>query len=182
MIRNAERLEFQAIFPVEPPSFSPSPSPRFALGICCEEAVSEPHVTSLVFLPPQVGKPPETRFARKVVTALEVWLRNPRYSFDLPVVLKGTEFQRRVWAKIAAIPCGETLSYAEIAQRLDSSPRAVGGACGANPIPILIPCHRVIAKNGGLTGFAHARTGWMPEIKRWLLAREGVKIRETRHA
>ncbi|MCL2075714.1 MAG: methylated-DNA--[protein]-cysteine S-methyltransferase [Betaproteobacteria bacterium] len=177
MILGADNLEFQAILPVKPLPTS-FPAPAFALGLCCDETL--PAVTCLVFLPSQAEIAPKGRFARTVIQALEEWLHNPCYVFDLPTILQGTQFQRRVWAEIAAIPCGETTSYAQIAENLGSAPRAVGGACGANPVPIIIPCHRVIGKNGGLTGFSHTRTGWMPEIKRWLLAREGINIREAR--
>jgi methylated-DNA-[protein]-cysteine S-methyltransferase len=68
--------------------------------------------------------------------------------FDLPLAPAGTPFQHRVWTAMRAIPHGETVTYGEFARSLGSTPRAVGGACGANPIPIVIPCHRVVAANG----------------------------------
>ncbi|MBT4710649.1 MAG: methylated-DNA--[protein]-cysteine S-methyltransferase [Alphaproteobacteria bacterium] len=73
---------------------------------------------------------------------------------DLPMTPAGTDFQRRVWQAMADIPPGETLTYGDVAQALGSAPRAVGGACGANPIPILIPCHRIVGSNGGLGGYS----------------------------
>ncbi|MDE2583053.1 MAG: methylated-DNA--[protein]-cysteine S-methyltransferase [Rhodospirillales bacterium] len=73
--------------------------------------------------------------------------------FDLPLAPAGSAFQQRVWAALQAIPYGETCRYAEIAARIGSVPRAVGQANGANPIPILIPCHRVVAA-GGLGGYS----------------------------
>jgi len=79
-----------------------------------------------------------------------------------------------VWQTIQTIPSGKTSSYAEIAAQLHSAPRAVGRACGANRIPIVIPCHRVIAKNGGLGGFMNASDGNPLEIKRWLLRHESA--------
>jgi len=179
MRRGVADSGFQAILPVLPLPTS-FPAPAFALGLCCDETL--PAITSLAFLPPQQEMPPKGEFARAVIAALQDWLRDPCYSFDLPMLMEGTEFQERVWAEIAAIPCGRTTSYAQIAQNIGSAPRAVGGACGANPIPIIVPCHRVISKSGKLTGFSHSRTGWMPEIKRWLLAREGVEIEEGRRA
>jgi methylated-DNA-[protein]-cysteine S-methyltransferase len=79
----------------------------------------------------------------------------------------GTPFQRSVWALLKEIPAGETRSYADLARALGSSPRAVGSANGANPISLVIPCHRVIAKDGALCGYAHGL-----ERKRWLLDHE----------
>lgn len=89
--------------------------------------------------------------------------------FDLPLDPAGTEFQRRVWNALCAIPWGHTVSYTEIARRVGrpTATRAVGAANGRNPIAIVIPCHRVIGANGSLTGYG----GGLP-IKRWLLAHE----------
>lgn len=85
----------------------------------------------------------------------------------------GTAFQRRVWSALRKIRPGQTRSYAEVANAIGRprSARAVGGACGANPIPVLIPCHRVVSANGGLGGFS-AGLKW----KRLLLAREGIQL------
>lgn len=70
------------------------------------------------------------------------------HDFDLPLAAAGSPFERRVWAAMQQIPYGQTRSYGELAVIVDSAPRAVGGACGKNPIPIVIPCHRVLARNG----------------------------------
>lgn len=88
--------------------------------------------------------------------------------FSLPLAPRGTDFQHRVWNAMLAIPYGETATYGQIADRLRSSPRAVGGACGRNPIPLVIPCHRVLASTGlgGYSGQGGLRT------KRRLLATE----------
>jgi methylated-DNA-[protein]-cysteine S-methyltransferase len=90
---------------------------------------------------------------------------------DLPVVFHGTDFQRAVWSALRSIPCGETLSYGELARRIGrpSAVRAVGLANGANPVGIVVPCHRVIGSNGTLTGY-----GGGLSRKRWLLAHEGA--------
>lgn len=77
-----------------------------------------------------------------------------RRDFDLPLRPKGTDFQRRVWDAMLNIPYGEVRTYGDLAGDLSSSPRAVGTACGRNPIPILIPCHRVVGKAGALTGYS----------------------------
>lgn len=93
-----------------------------------------------------------------------------RTEFDLPLASEGSEFQRKVWAELHRIPFGQTASYGEVARRLGYEPvisRAVGSANGANPIPILVPCHRVIGSDGKLTGYAGG-----VERKRTLLALE----------
>ena len=89
---------------------------------------------------------------------------------DLPVATGGTEFQRVVWRALRQIPCGDTISYAELARRIGrpAAVRAVGLANGANPISVVVPCHRVIGSDGSLTGY-----GGGIERKRWLLAHEG---------
>jgi len=73
---------------------------------------------------------------------------------DLPLEPPGTAFQKAVWALLTEIPYGKTVTYGDLARRLSSSPRAVGGAVGRNPISILIPCHRVVGADGSLTGYA----------------------------
>nr|WP_281260093.1 methylated-DNA--[protein]-cysteine S-methyltransferase [Kandeliimicrobium roseum] len=90
-------------------------------------------------------------------------------SFDLPLAPRGTDFRRRVWALLSAIPYGETRSYGQIARALGDpgASRAVGAANGANPLPIIVPCHRVIGANGALTGFG----GGLP-VKTFLLEHE----------
>ena len=90
-------------------------------------------------------------------------------SFNLPLAPGGSDFQKRVWAALCAIPPGETRSYADIARTIGSAPRAVGGANGANPIPLFIPCHRVIAADGSLGGYSG---GDGPVTKRYLLDHE----------
>ena len=108
----------------------------------------------------------------EAVRQLQAWLHNPRFVFALPLAPAGTHFQRRVWHAITDIPIGETRGYGEIAKQLGSGPRAVGNACGANPYPIIVPCHRVIAANQGLGGFARQRGGLPLAIKQWLLWHE----------
>jgi methylated-DNA-[protein]-cysteine S-methyltransferase len=74
--------------------------------------------------------------------------------FDLPLAPPGSDYQKRVWRAMAEIPYGETWTYGELARRAETVPRAVGGACGANPIPVILPCHRVVAANGSAGGFS----------------------------
>ena len=102
---------------------------------------------------------------------LESYLQDPKTALDLPLSLHGTAFQQRVWRAMRAIPPGSTLTYGELAQQLDSGPRAVANACGANPIPVVIPCHRVVAHNG-LGGFMQGRVQSSLAIKQWLLSHE----------
>jgi methylated-DNA-[protein]-cysteine S-methyltransferase len=95
-----------------------------------------------------------TQLLRKAQRQLKEYFAGKRREFDLPLAPQGTSFQRRVWEALRRIPYGEQRSYGEIAKALRSSPRAVGQACGQNPIPILIPCHRVVGGQslGGYSG------------------------------
>ena len=101
--------------------------------------------------------------------ALANYFEGKQTTFDLPLDPRGTEFQKSVWRALTEIPFGATATYREIAHRIGKpdAVRAVGAANGANPIPIVIPCHRVIGSNGSLTGFG----GGLP-VKRWLLDHE----------
>ena len=123
---------------------------------------------------------PLNEMAEKVCAQLERYLADPGYRFRLPFEYHGTPFQCRVWREIRAISAGDILTYSDIARRLGTAPRPVGGACGANRIPIVIPCHRVLAAQG-LGGFMHARAGPPIEIKRWLLRHEGALPAVDRH-
>ena len=128
-----------------------------------------------------IGYTPETRallegllktWHHLVAQALEDYFSGKHPHLDgLPLDLKGTPFQLRVWQELLKIPPGVTLSYRDLARRLGrpQAARAVGGACGQNPIPIIVPCHRVIAAHGGLGGYSSGL-----ERKRWLLRHEGV--------
>jgi methylated-DNA-[protein]-cysteine S-methyltransferase len=116
---------------------------------------------------------PINRSAERVCRQIERYLDDPAHPFDLPFDFRGTAFQCRVWREIHAIPPGRTLSYSDVARRLKTAPRPVGGACGANRIPIVIPCHRVLAADG-IGGFMHSRGGYPLEVKRWLLRHEGA--------
>ncbi|MCA3368187.1 MAG: methylated-DNA--[protein]-cysteine S-methyltransferase [Roseomonas sp.] len=110
-----------------------------------------------------------TPLLRKAQDQLQEYFDGKRLRFDLPLAPEGSAFQKRVWAALCDIPAGETRSYADVARVLGSAPRAVGGANGANPIPLFIPCHRVIAANGSLGGYSG---GDGPATKRYLLDHE----------
>jgi methylated-DNA-[protein]-cysteine S-methyltransferase len=105
---------------------------------------------------------------------LAAYFKGDLLAFDLPLELRGTVFQRRCWLALASIPYGQTVSYGEQARRLGLGPdaaRAVGAANGQNPLPIVLPCHRVIGANGSLTGF-----GGGLDVKRQLLELEGALL------
>ena len=126
-------------------------------------------------LAPAIEAPRPEPAARAVLDQLFHYFENPRWSFDLPLEMDGTPFQRRVWRALRRIPPGDTLSYGGLARTLGSSARAVGGACRRNPIPIVVPCHRVVSADG-VGGFMGALGGDPLAIKRWLLAHEGVRL------
>jgi methylated-DNA-[protein]-cysteine S-methyltransferase len=99
------------------------------------------------------------------------YLDGKRKEFSVPVKPKGTEYQKRVWNAALRVPYGETRTYSWIARMAGGSPRSAGNALGANPIPIIIPCHRVISKNGGLGGYSGGL-----RIKEFLLELEGNRL------
>jgi methylated-DNA-[protein]-cysteine S-methyltransferase len=146
-------------------------SPIGPLVVVCDDAA----LTELLL--PKNGEPrhiaPEwqrssTRL-REVRAQLAAYFAGKLLTFDLPLAPRGTEFQRSVWGELLHIPYGDTASYIELARRLGnpSAMRAVGAANGANPIAIIVPCHRVIGANGALVGYG----GGLP-AKRWLLGHE----------
>lgn len=143
-------------------------APGFSLGICCTDDA----VQRISFLPPLPEVAPRTPLASEVVRQLRAYLGDARTLFALPLQAAGTGFQQRVWQQIAQIPVGQTRSYGQLAAALHTAPRAVGQACAANPLPIAVPCHRVLAGNGGLGGFARCRDGLLLQVKSWLLAHE----------
>ena len=115
---------------------------------------------------------------KKAYIQIMQYLQDPSSKFDLPNHIQGTAFQQRVWQAIAAIPVGQTCTYSQLAEKIGSGARAVANACGANNLPLLIPCHRVLAKNG-IGGFMRGQSHGLA-IKKWLLAhelaRKGVHI------
>lgn len=102
---------------------------------------------------PDPGQVPD-RLLAEAKDQLDAYFDGRLKAFDLPLAPAGTAFQRKIWDLMRAIPYGGTLTYGELARRAGSGPRAVGGACGRNPIPIIVPCHRVIAGTGKLTGYS----------------------------
>jgi methylated-DNA-[protein]-cysteine S-methyltransferase len=146
------------------------PAPFGALGV---HLVGEA-LAGLDFLPPDTPlRPNGSPAVHRVAHELEAYYANPGHAWQLVLAPAGTPFRQRVWQVLAAIPAGITRSYGEIAAELGSGPRAVGQAVGDNPIPIVIPCHRVVAAHG-LGGFMHGTAGFPLEVKRWLLHHEGI--------
>lgn len=108
--------------------------------------------------------------AQAVAAQVAAYLDNPHMTWQPIHSSRGTPFQQRVWQAMRAIPVGETWTYSQLAAAVDSGPRAVANACGANPLPLFNPCHRVVASHG-LGGFMQGIEGGL-DIKRWLLAHE----------
>jgi methylated-DNA-[protein]-cysteine S-methyltransferase len=146
-------------------------APFGALGIRCHaDALSE-----IRFLPPGTStSAPRNALAECAAAQLTQWLGDPHIAFDLPLATAGTPFQQRVWAAIARIPVGQLRRYGELSAELGSAARAVGQACGANPFPIIVPCHRVVARHA-MGGFAHANSGFLIETKQWLQRHECLR-------
>ena len=159
----AERAPFQACVR----------TPFATIGI----SASDTHVTGIRYLSPHVPAlaPKKNTVAFLACVEIQAYLDDPRFRFVLPLALSGTRHQLAVWEAMQRIPAGKTRTYGELASAIGSSPRAVGGACGSNPIPIVVPCHRVIAAGGRIGGFMGASAeGFELSIKRWLLEHEGA--------
>ena len=127
-------------------------SPAGNIRICRDDA----GIACLQFTDDEITPIPEDELLQKCVQELDEYFQGMRREFDLPLSLKGTEFQKKVWHALTEIPYGQTVSYQEIASAAGKpgGARAAGGACHRNPVWIIIPCHRVIGKNGSLTGYA----------------------------
>jgi methylated-DNA-[protein]-cysteine S-methyltransferase len=144
------------------------PFPKMNVAI----ATRGDRVSEIRYLPLSAPlKAPSNALAARAAEQLTDYLNNPDTRFDLPLLVEGTEFQRQLWNALCGIPRGKTLTYGELAKRIGAEPRAIGQACGDNRLPIVIPCHRVVAANG-IGGFAHSTSGYLIEAKRWLLMHE----------
>ncbi len=145
-------------------------TPFAMLAIRCNDEA----LLGLNFLPLSVAAQAATNaIAEKVCAQLRDYLRHPDTVFDVPLAPHGTAHQQKVWRALLTIPRGTTRQYGELANELGSAAQAVGQACGANPIALIIPCHRVISKTG-LGGFMCHAQGDELNIKRWLLTHEGA--------
>ena len=128
-------------------------------------------VSGLMFLPREALQAARSGVARRAEAQLAAYFSDPAQAFDLPLDIRGSEFQLRVWRSLAEIPVGQPLTYGALAERLGSGARAVGNACRRNPLPLILPCHRVVAKSGP-GGFAGSTEGGFAPIKQALLAHE----------
>ena len=145
-------------------------SPLGHLGVL----VQDEHITRLDYLGNRVAlKPATTPLGRQLATQLAQYFANPQSRFTLSFELHGTDFQQRVWRALTRIPPGKTLTYGELAARLDSGARAVGNACRNNPVSIIVPCHRVVSVSG-IGGYSGKTDGREINSKQWLLSHEGI--------
>ena len=117
----------------------------------------------------------QTALAAEAVAQMNAYFQKLDYQFDLPLAENQTTFQGRVRQAMQAIPCGETRTYGEVAGNIGSGARAVGNACRHNPLPVVVPCHRIVSATG-LGGYAGETAGDMMGRKRWLLQHEGVQL------
>jgi methylated-DNA-[protein]-cysteine S-methyltransferase len=142
--------------------------PKFKLGV----RTRGEHVVEIKYLPSSAQPvKPKNALAEKAARQLERYRDNPDATFDFPVKIEGSALERGVWDAMCAIPRGATRTYGEIAKQLGADARDIGQACGENRLPIVIPCHRVVAADG-IGGFGHATGGYLLEAKRWLLNHE----------
>lgn len=148
-----------------------TPVAHIQLGILTQDSAVQTIDILSNNLEPNAAK---SRFGRRVTTLLQAYFDNPHIELSLPLSRAGTAFQQRVWASLRSIRPGATCNYGEIATRLASSPRAVGNACRANPVPIIVPCHRVVAQQslGGYCGESSNKPGPKLSFKAWLLKHE----------
>lgn len=134
-------------------------------------------LAAVEFIAPQKERLPGDIAGIEICQRIRHYLDDPLQNDcrDIPCSYTGTPFQVKVWKALRNIPTGRVLTYGELADRLDTSARAVGNACRKNPIPVVIPCHRVVAASG-IGGYAGATHGSLFAIKRWLLKHEGVAV------
>ncbi len=143
-------------------------TPIGKLGISCNNG----KVTAVAFLSPQTTSlPPSDALSGEVCRQMRQYFNSPHFIFQLPLASANTIFQARLRRALINIPTGETRSYGEVAKYLKSSAQAVGNACRANPLPIIIPCHRIVAI-GDIGGFGGMRDGRKITIKKALLTHE----------
>ena len=150
-------------------------APFGRLGIATELVDGSLMLSKIDYLPvTKALLPPQNALAKEVAKQCKAYFKDPNYQFDLPMKPSGTAHQQKVWQSIRRIPAGSAKTYGEIAGAIQSGPRAVGTACGANPFPLITPCHRVVSTQG-IGGFMKENTpGFYRQIKTWLLKHEGV--------
>ncbi|MBI5451773.1 MAG: methylated-DNA--[protein]-cysteine S-methyltransferase [Gammaproteobacteria bacterium] len=153
---------------------TPIPGIRLTIGLSPRGAINDiSFLTAADPVPDDIlSDPPDNTPARNIIWQLQRYFTDPSPPFTLPLDLTaGTPFQQRVWQALRAIPVGQTISYGALARQLGTAARAVGNACRANPLPIIVPCHRVIAAHGP-GGYCGAPSPEFSAIKHWLLEHE----------
>ena len=134
-------------------------------------------IARLAYMPlGERAQAPADAVSERAMRELERYLGDPGFRFTVPLVPGGTAFQQRVWSALSEIPVGESRTYGEVARMVRSAPRAIGQACGANRIALIVPCHRVVGAMGSMGGFMNAESGDPIAIKRWLLTHEGYRF------
>ena len=161
---------------LRPPQFDAVlPAPFGTVGIFMfDEQVSIELLTEK-----HAAKPAENKKVQIIASQIIAYFNNVNHDFKLPVNQRGTPFQQRVWQAISAIPNGQVLTYSQLAAQIGSGPRAVANACGANNLPIIVPCHRVVAQNG-IGGFMQGNPDGL-KVKKWLLKHEGIDFDKGKH-
>lgn len=145
-------------------------APYGKMGIILEGRV----ITRLEFLPPETTEiHTDNTECKSIIADIQAYFKNPRHEFTSEFAFMGTDFQIKVWKALLKIPLGQTVTYGELAKQLKTSPRAIGQACRTNPVPLFVPCHRVVASND-LGGFAGETAGPFFAAKEWLLRHEGT--------
>jgi len=150
-------------------------APFGRLGIWTEVIDGSLMLAKIDYLPIQSKLiAPRNLLAKEVQRQCLAYFKDPHFEFDIPLKPIGTVHQEKVWRNAQQIPLGQTATYGEIANKMKSGPRAVGNACGANPFPLITPCHRVVSAQG-LGGYMKEDSpGFYRAIKIWLLRHEGV--------
>ncbi|WP_299772718.1 methylated-DNA--[protein]-cysteine S-methyltransferase [uncultured Pseudoteredinibacter sp.] len=140
---------------------------------CLQICALEDGLCAILYAPEEGVSEQSNEYTRLAKKQLQEYFNGKRKEFQLSLSVEGTDFQKQVWQQLKAIPFGECRSYGDIAQALNKpkAMRAVGAANGRNPLPIIVPCHRVIGSNGALTGFAGGL-----DMKEWLLRHEGYSL------
>lgn len=141
--------------------------------------VNQTHLIGIEFLREGYNSlQPQDPIGQEVVNQLNAYFNGKLTQFDLPILYEVTSFHQTVLRQLQAIPYGETLTYGELAQKMKTGPRAIGNACRRNPFPLVIPCHRIVAKNH-LGGFGGAIAGDLMLMKGWLLQHEQKVLDQT---
>ena len=114
-------------------------------------------------------------FAKEIQRQINGYFHDASFKFNINLNSEGTEYQKMVWRALQDIPLSQVMTYGELASKIDSGARAIGNACRNNPIPLIVPCHRIVSASG-LGGFAGKLDGQLIDIKKWLLVHEGALL------